>query len=459
MDHEKIQILKHMGCNGILITDGSGMVTDVEEDYFYSAWGLKKKDIINKSAYALDEKGVIKPVLAIKVIETKEPVTEVSAVRGNYDVVGEAFPVFAENGEIREIISYTRDVISEQKIHQKYKELLGTKRNEGTAVILNEELFTFSHGFNQIIGKIKKIAPYDITILLTGGTGSGKTTLAKKIHAISGLNGQFISLNCGAIPENLFESELYGYEKGAFTGAERNGRTGLAEAAENGTLLLDEISELPMSQQVKLLDFLEERKIRRVGGNQAIAVNCRVIAATNKKLEELVSKGQFREDLFFRLNVASFEIPNLANRREDIVPFANNMLKGLNEKYARRFVLSEEVLNLFMKYSWPGNLRELENVIHSMVLTSESDILTREMIPFFIIEASETYAGLKESLMPQFTEEEDYRTLIEKAEYDIFNYYFSKYGSSVKVSQALKISQTTAARKIRKYIMHEGTQK
>lgn len=457
----KVQILKNLGCYAILITDGKGIVTYVEQDYFYSVWGLKEDDLLGKSAYFLDEKQVIKPVLAIGVMETGHAVTEVSAVRGNYDIVGEAFPIYDEAGEICEVISYTRDIASEREIHEKYRKLLAEVRMEraqcdGLAEnndynVLKNGIFSYNREFRQTIERIEKMASYDITLLFTGGTGCGKTTFAKKVHALSGLKGNFVSLNCGAIPENLFESELYGYEKGAFTGAEKAGRKGLAEAAENGTLLLDEISELPMSQQVKLLDFLEERKIRRVGGNTPIAVNCRVIAATNKDLANLVAKGKFREDLYFRLNVMAFEIPGLSERREDIVPIAKYMLRRVNHKYGRKFTFSQDVLKTLQAYEWPGNLRELENAIHSMALTSRTEFLERDALPFSILKASGTDESVTGASALQYNGSEEYQELFQRFERELFNLCYQKYGSSVKVAKALNISQTTAARKIRKY--------
>lgn len=456
---DRVQILRALGCTAILITDGDGIVTYVDAEYFRSVVGLEEKDLVGKSAYVLEAEQLIKPVLATKVIATKAPITEISNLRGNYQNIGEAFPLFDENGKIKEILSYSRDMVFETEIRKKYMKLLSEidlmKLNDEDSQenwsIVGEGLKTYNNNFRITIENIEKLAPFDITILLTGGTGSGKTTLAKKIHKLSGLKGDFVSLNCGAIPENLFESELYGYEKGAFTGAEKSGRKGLAETAENGTLLLDEISELPMSQQVKLLDFLEERKIRRVGGNRPIDVNCRVIAATNKDLSKQVAEGKFREDLFFRLNVASFRVPDLADRREDIVPMANLMLHRFNEKYNGNYVFSQEVLDAFMDYGWPGNLRELENIIHSMILTSSSEFLERDAIPFSIMKAAqirqENYGGAQLT----FDENESYKSLAEAFESQLFREYYKKYGSSVQVARKLGISQTTAARKIRKY--------
>lgn len=459
-DKLKIQILKNLGCNGILITDGEGIVTYVDTDYFYSVWGLEEGYLLGKSAYMLDEKQVIKPVLAIRVMETKSAVTEISAVRGNYDVVGEAFPVFDGEGKICEVISYTRDIASQKEIHEKYQKLLSGLEmpelkydvlEEENASIVKEGIYTYNSEFKQIIGKIEKMAPYDITLLFTGDTGCGKTTFAKKVHKISGLKGEFVSLNCGAIPENLFESELYGYEKGAFTGAEKSGRKGLAEVAENGTLLLDEISELPMSQQVKLLDFLEERKIRRVGGHTPIDVNCRVIAATNKNLLKLVSEGKFREDLYFRLNVAAFEIPSLADRKEDIIPLAKNMIRNFNYKYNKQYAFADDVFDAFESYEWPGNLRELDNVIHSMILMSKGEFIEKEVLPYSIAQASCEDSRIKDFRFKDKENTEEYKDIIERFERELFSSYYKKYGSSVKVARVLNISQTTAARKIRKY--------
>ena len=444
----------------ILITDGEGVVTYIDADYFKSVWGIEEEDLVGQSAYYLESKEIIKPVLATKVIETKAPVTEISAVRGYYNTVGAAFPLFDEKGEIKEIISYRRDLVSESEVHRRYMKLLAEAdlRNideENEIEIEAGGMHTQSDSFREEIEKIEKLAPFDITILLTGGTGSGKTTMAKMIHQLSGLKGEFVSLNCGAIPENLFESELYGYEKGAFTGAEKAGRKGLAEVAEDGTLLLDEISELPMTQQVKLLDFLEERKIRRVGGNKAIDVNCRVIAATNKNLEDLVKAGRFREDLFFRLNVASFKIPDLAERREDIAPLANYMLHRFNKKYSGEYAFSQEVLDAFERYDWPGNLRELENVIHSMILTSTSEFLGRDAVPFSVMKASRNRTK-NDCLEENIRREKDYQSILEEFEQELFREYFKLLGSSVKVASALNISQSTAARKIRKYVKKDS---
>lgn len=220
----------------------------------------------------------------------------------------------------------------------------------------------------------------DTPLLITGESGSGKGLLAKTTHySSSDLPGPFVTVNCGAIAKDLVESELFGYERGAFTGARTDGRKGRFEEASGGTLFLDEIGAMPLSAQVKLLAVLEDRAFYRIGGSRQIQVSARIIAATNTHLEKAVELGEFRSDLFFRLNVVRVDLPALRHRTEDILPLTRHFMTMYNQKFGKDFVeISPEAQALLMRYNWPGNVRELRNTIERIVLIESGSILTRD---------------------------------------------------------------------------------
>jgi two-component system response regulator AtoC len=228
----------------------------------------------------------------------------------------------------------------------------------------NDSYIAHSSRMKQMKKRIQKIAPTPSTVLITGESGSGKEVTARYIHQLSGhAEGPFLSINVGGVPEELLESELFGHEKGAFTGADRR-KIGLFEAAAEGTLFLDEIGEMSSGMQVKLLRVLQEKRIRRLGGIEEIPIKARIISATNKTLEDSVREGSFREDLFYRLNVARLELPPLRERKEDIIPLASLLLKNLNLKMGSSInSISPEAVMLLESYSFPGNIRELENIL------------------------------------------------------------------------------------------------
>ncbi len=242
--------------------------------------------------------------------------------------------------------------------------------------LLFEDFIAESQLMKGVIDTAKKVAPFDATVLITGESGTGKEVLARYIHKNSKRSDKpFIAINCGAIPDDLLEAELFGYKKGAFTGASSD-KKGIIEEAEGGTLLLDEIGELPLNLQVKLLRVLQEGEIKPLGSSKAKKVNVRFIAATNKNLEELVKKGLFREDLFYRLNVISINIPPLRERKEDIIPLAKFFIKKYATKYSiKPKILSEKAISELIEYNWPGNVRELENIIERTMLISQGDVI------------------------------------------------------------------------------------
>jgi len=250
-----------------------------------------------------------------------------------------------------------------------------------------EERFTFSNiigkspRMQEIFSIISRIAPTHSTVLITGESGTGKELIARAIHFTSKRRGKFVSINCGALPENLLESELFGHERGAFTGAIRE-KKGLFQESEKGTIFLDEIGEMTTAMQIKLLRVLQDRLIRKVGGNEEIAVDTRVIAATNRDLADSIQKGTFREDLFYRINVIPVALPPLRHRKEDIPLLAEHFIT----KYTTSMKLppkriSTEAMRALEKYPWPGNVRELENVVERTVALEQSEVLTTRSLP------------------------------------------------------------------------------
>jgi transcriptional regulator with PAS, ATPase and Fis domain len=286
-----------------------------------------------------------------------------------------------------------------------------SETNITNQVVLNEKLFNMSNEvhrleqevakykdspdpFNSIKGKssalqktihlAKKVCSVKSTVLILGESGVGKEVFAKAIHEASEEpNAPFISINCGAIPASLFESELFGYERGAFSGADNKGKKGKIELAKGGTLFLDEVGEMPLNMQVKLLRVLQERKYYRVGGEKEININFRVIAATNRDLKELMKEGKFREDLYYRLNVVSLHIPPLRERKEDIIEITHYFLNDFSLNYNRPIhELSPEVIHELLRYDWPGNIRELRNVVERLVVFATDGVVKRGYLPF-----------------------------------------------------------------------------
>ncbi|MFE8698946.1 sigma 54-interacting transcriptional regulator [Cytobacillus sp. FJAT-53684] len=252
----------------------------------------------------------------------------------------------------------------------------------------------------------KKVCTVKSTVLILGESGVGKEVFAKAIHEASEeTKAPFISINCGAIPSSLFESELFGYERGAFSGADPRGKKGKIELAKGGTLFLDEIGEMPLDMQVKLLRVLQERRFYRVGGEKEIETNFRVIAATNQDLHKQMNEGQFREDLYYRLNVVSIHIPPLRERREDIFEMTHHFLNDFSFRYQRPIhQFSQEVMQEMLRYNWPGNVRELRNVVERLVVFATDGVIRGEYLPF---NSNSTDVVLDEFEIPSLTKEQD----------------------------------------------------
>jgi two-component system response regulator AtoC len=292
---------------------------------------------------------------------------------------------------------------------------------------------------------IAKAAPSTATILVTGESGTGKEVVARKIHALSGREGPFVPINMGAFPDQLLESELFGYEKGAFTGADTR-KLGLFESAQGGTLFLDEVAEMPLHLQVKLLRVLQERKVQRLGSLKGTPIDVRIVAATNKDLELEVREGRFREDLYYRLNVIRLRVPPLRERRSDVPLLAGSFLARFSADLGRKILgMSEEAMHMLLGYEFPGNVRELENVIERACILAEGDVLESRDFEFIRISGEKPQAPpSQEGFASKMTlQEMEKRAIIAALDRNAFH--------REKTAQELGITRRTLLNKIKEY--------
>lgn len=329
-----------------------------------------------------------------------------------------------------------------RELTEKYKNELQFLRWEQSKT---GDIVASSHGMKKIVNLAIRIAKVDSTVLLQGQSGVGKGVISKLIHNNSPRKDKpFIKIDCGAIPEQLLESELFGYEQGAFTGAQKGGKIGLVELANRGTLFLDEIGELPLNLQIKLLRVIQDKEILRIGANSTIPVDIRIIAATNRDLSDMVDKGTFRNDLYYRLNVVPLKIPPLCERKEDIKPLIQNCLNRFNQKYGFEMQIDGEALKALIDYSWPGNVRELENIVEYLVVTSNPDVITKDIVPDNIRKNNgDSKIELKNAA--------SMKEAVRLVEIDLLLQAMEKSRSAEEMAKLLKLDRTTIIRKMQKY--------
>jgi len=300
---------------------------------------------------------------------------------------------------------------------------------------------------------VGRIAVVDSTVLLLGESGSGKGHMAKYIHNNSPhKDGPFITVNCASIPSELMEAEMFGYSKGAFTGANVKGNIGLIELAKDGTLFLDEIGELSPRMQAKLLQVLHENQYFKVGGREIQQVHCRIIAATNRDLQSMIKTGEFREDLYYRLNIFELILPPLRERKEEIIPLTQYILAKFNKKYKSEHEFSPRCYELFMQYPWPGNVRELENIIERLTVVTQGSIIDECDLP-----KSFNHLGRPSSATIQTISTRPFSldNAVCDVEKSLILQAYKELGSSYEVAKSLDISQSKASRLIRKYFPSE----
>lgn len=375
--------------DGIHVTDGDGKILYINEAYTRTT-GISPKDILGRTVSEVEQEGELyKGAVTTLVLEKKNRVNSVAYIlKLGKEVLVTGTPVFDEAGKIKLVVTNTRDFPElkqlEKQLHtlteesKKAKEELEYLRRRQMG---DKQLFYRSGAMRTAVELIRTIAPTDVTVLITGESGTGKELAANEIYQRSDRKGKpFIKVNCAAIPAELLESELFGYEEGAFTGARRAGKAGMFELANTGVIFLDEIGEMHLALQTKLLRVLQQRELMRIGGSHPVKLNIRVIAATNKNLREEIHKGRFREDLYYRLNVVPIELKPLRERKEDIPYLASQFCGAFNQKYGKDAVISPGAMELLIEYGWPGNIRELENLIERLVVTNTSGAISRSHV-------------------------------------------------------------------------------
>ncbi|GAB6171239.1 sigma 54-interacting transcriptional regulator [Paradesulfitobacterium aromaticivorans] len=375
--------------DGMLIADGESTILHINPS-IERVMGLKYPDSIGKSTKYFVEDGLAdaSASASLKVIESgKEETVIVNANNGKM-VLSTGVPAYDRDGKVYRVYCNVRDITDLNMLKQKYvqTQVLASKYLAELNQLKKSNSLDFvahSKGMRAVIDMAYRIAQVDSTVLILGESGVGKDLIAHMIHKASPRNesGPFLKINCGAIPENLLESELFGYETGAFTGASKEGKAGYFELAHKGTLFLDEIGDLPINLQVKLLNVLQDQKITRVGGVKSKEIDVRILAATNKNMEEMVRRGLFREDLYYRLNVVPVMIPPLRERTEDI-PFMIHFYSGFfNKKYNLNVKFSQDAIETLTKYLWPGNVRELANLVERLMVVVQEAVITTEHLP------------------------------------------------------------------------------
>lgn len=425
----------------IFVTDAYGNIIFLSEK-FKDLFGIDTEEIMNQNVFTLEKDGILSPSVTGKVLQTRKVETIIQETAMGRKLVVSGYPIFDENQKLWGALSFSRDITELDYLKKTNDQVAKTMLlyEKEIEKMKNKQLYAspINKGkMGQVFNIVEKVSSLDVTVLLEGESGVGKNYIAQKIHQKSNRkNEPFIEVNCGAIPESLIESELFGYEEGAFTGARKGGKKGYFEAAGKGTIFLDEISELPLKLQVNLLSVLQNRTIQRVGGHSITHLNCRIICATNQDLQKLIAEKRFREDLYYRINVIKIAIPPLRERREEINLLVSDLLDEFNDKHNMNKEFSTNMISWLNRQEWLGNIRELRNFIERILITSNENFIDVDQV------------GISPSKEGDLTLDQ----YIEIIERDYIVRMYEKYPSSIKLAKKLGISQSTANRKINQYV-------
>jgi len=455
--YEEVNSIIETSYDGFTIINGEGVVTRVNKSH-ERITGSRPEDMIGKHVTELVREGELENPVTLRVLKEKKTVTIKQKVRNGKQIIVTGTPVFDKSGAIVRIVCNLRDITELEELQEKLKtvETARSRDRQEIGRLMGQQLtlgniIANSTAMKDIIKSIDNISEKDVPVLILGETGVGKEIIATLIHKSSlKKSGPFLKVNCGAIPSNLLESELFGYVEGAFTGAVKGGKAGIFESAKGGTVFLDEIGELGLDLQVKLLRVLQEKEVTRVGSSRPIRIDARFIFATNRDLKKMVEHGTFREDLFYRLYVYPISIPALRHRKDDIIPLTDYFIEKFNKKYLSHKSVSLGLKKKLLQYSWPGNVRELENLIERLVISTSGDLIDEDNIAGFGKDMK-FREHLRQGDKVIDTGSASLGEAVANFEMQIICEALKNYQTMAAAAESLGVDRTTICRKINKY--------
>ena len=439
----------------IFVTDCEGKVLYMNP-HSEKICGVGWDVCVGHNVRELQKKGIFSESMTLEVIAKDEKVEKIVEVASGRHIISTAIPLYtgdADGGKRLEYVLCTsKDINAINELVQENESIareLDDSKKELVALrqrVISQKNYVFeSPAMKEIRKTIMRIAPTDVTVLVDGETGAGKEVAADLIHSLSNRSGSpLMKVNCGLIPSELLESELFGYMPGAFSGALKEGKIGVIEAGNKGTIFLDEIGEMPLLLQVKLLEFLQDRKIQRLGGVKKIPIDVRVVAATNRDLKKMVEQGNFRKDLYYRLNVMPIHLPPLRERKEDIQPLAKLFLQKFNHQYHFHKRFAEEVLQGLVQYDWPGNVRELMHVVERFAVSAEEDVIGEGLLREVLEKPILSNRIICTEILPLMEAREELDRILVTTAMD-------RFGSTRKAAETLGVNQSTVVRLLNKF--------
>lgn len=446
-NNERLWKVLNYSSNSIIVTGKDGKILHID-GVFEEGSGVSAKSLIGKPVIEMEERGIKPCVSAMALYEKCKRTVLQTSPKDNANWVCTGVPVFDRDGEIDMVVTNSINIDEISNIHTYLKEKK-EKMLPGKAIMDEGELLYSSANMQKVLEMADSIKALDTTVLITGESGVGKGVVSRYIHQGSGKEkSKYVEINCSAIPDNLFESEFFGYESGAFSGAKEGGKPGLMEMAHKGTLVLDEIGDMPFHMQAKLLKALQDKQFTRVGGVKPVIVDVRIIASTNQDLNLLVEEGKFRADLYYRLNVFPIHIPPLRERKDDVDLLLTHYINHFKKKHRKNTIISYDTYQKLLNHTWPGNIRELEHAVERLIILHDgvADLKNiepgheknKDGVPLETIQVN--------GIMPL-------SEALEETERKLFILASQNAKSSYEVAERLKTSQPNAYRKMKKYVI------